>query len=153
MVINRWCWAIVLIVMTGYVFFSCTEEKPKTVVERAIAQTLLEQVDNFSALCRGLQAAAESSSVNETALRMVFLRARLAFKKMEWAAEYFEPTASRVVNGPPVQEVELSGVVIEPGGLQVIEGLLFPRYDTANKAELIRQIGLLQRGCVKYKTH
>ena len=44
-------------------------------------------------------------------------------------------------------------VVIEPGGLQVIEGLLFPRYDTANKAELIRQIGLLQRGCTKYKTH
>lgn len=153
MVINRWCRAIVLIVMAGYIFFSCTEEKPKVAVELSIAQTLLAQVDSFSALCRGLQAGAESSSVNEAALRDVFLRARLAFKKMEWAAEYFEPTASRVVNGPPVQEVELSGVVIEPGGLQVIEGLLFPAYDTARKAELIRQIGLLQRGCTKYKTH
>ena len=139
--------------MAGYVFFSCTEEKPKAAAEHVIAQNLLAQVDSFSALCRGLQAGAESSSVNGVALRGVFLRARLAFKKMEWAAEYFEPTASRVVNGPPVQEVELSGVVIEPGGLQVVEGLLFPRYDTANKAELIRQIGLLQRGCTKYKTH
>ena len=139
--------------MAGYVFFSCTEEKPKVAVERTIAQNLIEQVDSFSALCRGLQAGAESSSVNEAALRENFLRARLAFKKIEWAAEYFEPTASRVVNGPPVQEVELSGVVIEPGGLQVIEGLLFPAYDTAKKAELIRQIGLLQRGCTKYKTH
>jgi len=139
--------------MVGYVFFSCTEEKPKAAVELTIAQNLLAQVDSFSALCRGLQAGAESSSVNEAMLREYFLRVRLAFKKIEWAAEYFEPTASRVVNGPPVQEVELSGVVIEPGGLQVIEGLLFPAYDTAKKAELIRQIGLLQRDCTKYKTH
>ncbi|HEY4288651.1 MAG TPA: cytochrome c peroxidase [Puia sp.] len=153
MTINKWCWTILLIVMAGYVFFSCTEGKPKAAVEHIIAQTLVAQVDSFSALCRGLQAGAESSSVNEKQLRESFLRARLAFKKIEWAAEYFEPTASRSVNGPPVQEVELSGVVIEPGGLQVIEGLLFPRYDTANKAELIRQIGLLQRGCAKYKTH
>ncbi len=152
-IINKWCWAILLIVVAGYGFFSCTEEKPKAAVEHVIAQNLLAQVDSFSALCRGLQAGAGSSSFNETALRETFLRARLAFKKFEWAAEYFEPTASRGVNGPPVQEVELSGVVIEPGGLQVIEGLLFPRWDTANRAELLRQIGLLQRGCTKYKTH
>ena len=94
--------------MAGYVFFSCTEEKPrKAAAERVIAQNLLAQVDRFSALCRGLQAGAESSSVNEAVLREVFLRARLAFKKWSGAAEYFEPTASRVVNGPPVQEVEL----------------------------------------------
>ncbi|HTI89965.1 MAG TPA: cytochrome c peroxidase [Puia sp.] len=153
MTINRWCRAILLIVIVGYVFFSCTEGKPKAAVERVIAQTLLAQVDSLSALCRGLQAGAESSSVKEAVLREDFLRARLAFKKLEWAAEYFEPAASRVVNGPPVQEVELSGVVIEPGGLQVIESLLFPHYDTANKAELIRQIGLILRGCNKYTTH
>jgi len=44
-----------------------------------------------------------------------------AYKRFEWAAEYFDPAATRTVNGPPVQEVELSGVVIDPGGLQVIE--------------------------------
>jgi cytochrome c peroxidase len=73
--------------------------------------------------------------------------------RFEWAAEYFEPAATRTVNGPPVQEVELSGVVIDPGGLQVIEGLLFPSFDTANRAELVRQLELLQRACDRYKMH
>ena len=52
-----------------------------------------------------------------------------------------------------MQEVELSGVVIDPGGLQVIEGLLFPSFDTANRAELVRQLELLQRACDRYKMH
>ena len=153
MAINKWCWAILLIVTAGYVFFSCTEGKAKAAPERLIAQTLVTQVNSFSALCSSLRAGAESPLVNGRQLQENFLRMRVAFKKFEWAAEYFEPAVSRVVNGPPVQEVELSGVVIEPGGLQVIEGLLFPVFDTARKAELIRQTELLQRGCTKYKTH
>jgi cytochrome c peroxidase len=161
--------------LAGYVLFSCREEKKAAPAsEKIIAQTLLTQVDSFAALCSSLRAGVEGSSfgggrssgdgvsgeagsgvreAKEKQLRQLFLQARLAFKRFEWAAEYFEPAASRTVNGPPVKEVELSGVVIEPGGLQVIEGLLFPGYDTASKPELLRQLGLLQRGCVKYKTH
>ena len=69
------------------------------------------------------------------------------YKRFEWAAEYFEPATSRFVNGPPVEEAELSGQVFEPAGLQVIERFLFPVYDTAKKTELINQLSLLQSRC------
>ena len=56
------------------------------------------------------------------------------------------------MNGPPVQEVEISGQVFEPSGLQIIEGLLFPVYDSANKKELLKQLAVLQNGCNRYRT-
>jgi cytochrome c peroxidase len=138
--------SIGLLFLVGYGFFSCTEQKIKP--EKQVAQDLIGQVDSFAALCSGLKTGVEGSCF---AGQQVFLQARLAYKRFEWAAEYFEPAATRTVNGPPVQEVELSGVVIDPGGLQVIEGFLFPSFDTTKRAELDRQLGLLQRACDRYK--
>ena len=45
-----------------------------------------------------------------------------------------------------------SGQVIEPSGLQIIEGMLFPVYDTTRKRELLKQIAVLQTGCDRYRT-
>ena len=170
--------------LLGYVFFSCTQRGPAP--EKAIAGTLLVQVDSFAAACGRLQATAEGGMrggvgrargvegeggdsgvgggrargadegvgvVDEKKLQRLFLAARLAYKRFEWAAEYFEPAASRSVNGAPVQEVELSGQVFEPAGLQVIEGYLFPQVDTARVQDLVRQLQKLQSACGKYKTH
>jgi cytochrome c peroxidase len=121
--------------------------------EKIIAQTLLSQVDSFTARCLKLQNAVEKTVTDEKQLQQLFLQARLAYKNFEWAAEYFEPATSRFVNGPPVQEVEPSGQIFEPAGLQVIEGLLFPEYDTTKKAELINQLTALQSRIKKYKAH
>lgn len=140
-------------IIVAFVFFAC---KQKTVVppEQAIAQTLLTQVDSFAASKNQLLAAVKSPRVNEQQLQKIFLQTRLAYKKMEWATEYFSPAVSRFVNGPPVQEVEMAGgQVFEPAGLQVIEGYLFPRYDKTKQKELIQQITLLQTGCDRYKTY
>lgn len=148
-----------------FAFFSCGPQEQ--VPEKAIAQDLLLQVDSFAGLCAQLRAAVQGGSgavegtgaveagvVREKRLQDLFLQARVAYKKIEWAAEYFEPAASRFVNGPPVQEVEASShQVFEPAGLQVMEGWLFPRYDTARAPELIRQLDLLQSRCGKYKSH
>jgi len=138
--------------LLGYVFFSCTEQKIKP--EKQIARDLISQIDSFAALCSSLKAGVEGSSfVEKGMLQRQFLKARLAYKRFEWAAEYFDPAATRIVNGPPVQEVELSGVVIEPGGLQVIEGYLFPSYDTTKRSEIVRQLQLLEKTCERYKMH
>ena len=107
------------------------------------------QVDDFVADCAALQGAVEGGG---SGAQELFLRARLGYKRFEWAAEYFEPTASKIVNGPPVQEVELSGQVIEPSGLQVIEGYLFPRYDSSRKMDLLKQLQRITAACSKYKT-
>ena len=47
---------------------------------------------------------------------------------MEWAAAYFAPANARLINGPPVQEIEMPEMqVLDPAGLQVIEGIFIPQ--------------------------
>src|ERR1700682_2732999 len=103
---------ILLTLITCYFSTSCQEEIKSP--EKKIAKTLLTQIDSFASLCNKLKTEAESGSTDETHLRQTFLQTRLSFKKFEWAAEYFEPVTSKAVNGPPVQEVEISGQIIEP---------------------------------------
>jgi len=141
-----------LITIAGYSFFSCKRANPAP--EKAIAQTLIAQIDTFSARKNKLLAAVKSGQADEKQLQQLFLDLRISYKKFEWAAEYFDPAGSRFVNGPPVQEIEMmSGQVFEPAGLQVIEAYLFPKYDISQKAALIRQLTMLQTGCDKYKSH
>jgi len=141
-----------LIATFSYTFFSCTQRSPSR--EKIIANTLQAQVDTFVAIKNKMLAETEKPSANERELQNLFLQERLAYKKFEWASEYFNPAASRFVNGPPVQEIEMSsGQVFEPAGLQVIEGYLFPKYNVSQKPALINQLKLLQTGCDKYKSY
>jgi cytochrome c peroxidase len=141
-----------IVLISGYCFFSCKRANQHP--EKAIAQTVIAQVDSFSANKDKLLAAVKGGRASEKQLQQLFLDLRLSYKKFEWAAEYFDPAGSRFVNGPPVQEIEMtSGQVFEPAGLQIIEGYLFPKYGAAQKSELIRQLALLQTGCDKYKSH
>ena len=142
---------MLLTTIGGYNFLSCNSKAPAP--EKIITRKLILQSDTLAALCKNLQDMAEVKHVGEKRLQDLFLRARLAYKNFEWAAEYFEPATSRLVNGPPVEEVENSGQVLEPAGLQVIENYLFPKYDTSKQRELIQQLKLLQAACVKYKAH
>src|SRR5579862_4659622 len=108
-----------LLVLAGY--FSCRQKTPVQAPEKTIANTLVAQVDSFAIACDHLGAAIERG--NEKECQDLFLAARLAYKRFEWAAEYFEPATSRFVNGPPVPEVEASShAVFAPAGLQVMEG-------------------------------
>lgn len=142
--------SILFITITGFPFLSC---KQKTVPpEKAITETLLTQTDSFAALCKKLKTAIQSETANAAQLQSLFLKTRLAYKNFEWAVEYFVPVTSRFVNGPPVQEVEISGRVIEPAGLQVIESYLFPSYAVKRKAELVQQLDNLRSACENYHT-
>lgn len=141
-----------LFIICGLVCWGCHQPAPAP--EKAITQTLLAQVDSFSAINNALLREVKSNTANERQLQDLFLQSRIAYKTFEWAAEYFVPATSRFVNGPPVPEVELSSQqVFEPAGLQVIESYLYPVYDSTRSMELIKQLTLLQSACVKYKTH
>ncbi len=140
-----------LVSVTGFLFFSC--QPKETVPEKDIAHRLVKQVDSFVASCQKLATAAAKPGADEKELQHLFLEARMTYKSFEWAAEYFEPATSRFVNGAPVQEVEPSGQVFEPAGLQVIEGYLFPHYDATKKVELQKQLSDLPLRCKKYTSH
>ncbi|RSK50192.1 cytochrome-c peroxidase [Hymenobacter rigui] len=79
-------------------------------------------------------------------LRRSFRTARLLYKRVEPFTEYYMPGTARLLNGPPIGEVEVAeNKDFEPGGLQVIEALLYPDFDPANRAELERQVRALHR--------
>lgn len=134
----------------AFIFYTCTGKKPAP--EKTIAEKLLTQVDSFSTLADTLRSAVQTHAP-ATRLQTLFLQTRLAYKRMEWAAEYFDPTAARIVNGPPIQEVELNGHVITPAGLQVIEAWLFPAYDTTHSQDLLTQLERIRFACKQYKLH
>jgi cytochrome c peroxidase len=142
--------SLLLTFIIGYTFFSCNQQVKAP--EKSIAEALLIQIDSFASVCKTLGQAVENGSGDEK-LQSLFLQARLAYKKIEWATEYFDPAASMRVNGPPVQEVETSGQVIEPSGLQIIENILFPNYDKGRIKDLKRQLSGLQPDCERYRSH
>lgn len=143
---------ILLVAFFSAIFFSCMQSENKS-PEKTIAQILIAEVDSFASACNDLQKEIKSNYGNEKHVQDLFLRARRAYKTFEWASEYFVPATSRYVNGPPVPEVEISGQVLEPAGLQVIEPILFPHYDSSQKNTLDQQLILLQANCAQYKLH
>ncbi|RSK34467.1 cytochrome-c peroxidase [Hymenobacter metallilatus] len=79
-------------------------------------------------------------------LRRSFRVARLLYKRVEPFTEYYMPGTARLLNGPPIGEVEVAeNKDFEPGGLQVLETLLYPRYDSTSRAELVREVKAVQR--------
>lgn len=85
------------------------------------------------------------NSNNIDSLRATFLACRSAYKPIEPFTEYYFPATSRLVNGPPLPEIEVEETKeFEPGGLQVIEELIYPEFDPANREELVREIGKLR---------
>ncbi len=143
--------SVILFTAIGYTLIFCKQKTVKS--EKSIELTIRKQVDSFSAICSKLQAAVSGGSPGKD-LQIDFLMARLAYKKYEWAAEYFTPEISALVNGPPVQEVEMPDArIINPAGLQVIEGFLFPVYDSSKRKELIAQLYLLQADCDNYRSY
>ncbi len=142
---------ILLIATVGNAIIFC---KQKTVNhEKEIELTVQARIDSFSVACTKLQAGVTNGTSSGAELQKLFLSARLAYKKFEWAAEYFVPETSGLVNGPPVEEVEMPDLhIIQPSGLQVIEGFLFPVYDSSRKRELIAQLFSLQSDCENYRS-
>jgi len=143
--------SILIVVVAVVAFFSL--RAGKVAPEKAIEQNLLVQIDSFTNLKNQLLIAAESKNVNEKQLQQLFKDTRLAYKKFEWAAEYYQPIATRFINGPPVKEVEIDGTTFNPAGLQVIENYLFPKYDKAKNKELITQLKLIDDNVTKYKVY
>jgi cytochrome c peroxidase len=142
-------------------FYAVRPETP----EQAIARSLSGQVTFFDSLVAGPFIAAVQSGAGQGELQQLFLEARRAYKRWEWAAEYWNPGLARLVNGEPVAEADpivqadatAEGAtpgrfrVIEPQGLQVIETILFPRYDTTRKEQLLDQLRRLDAVSRQYK--
>lgn len=74
-----------------------------------------------------------------------FKKSRLAYKKNEWAIEYFIPETARFMNGPALDEMELEeNRSFEPHGFQVIEEMIYPEYKKEDKENITRELNIFQ---------
>ena len=129
---------------------NCRPQPQQTPIEQAKAW-FIKDLDTLEHLINVELTQLAERSNDQDSLQAVFLKSRLQYKKIEHFAEYFFPTTSRLVNGPPLPEYELEeNKSFEPGGLQVIEEHLFP-FDTASRADLVREIKKLQPELRRYR--
>jgi cytochrome c peroxidase len=91
-----------------------------------IHSTYLRHRDSLDAAVSEL-ARLPTASDPETA-RMIFRRARVAYKRIEYLVGYQVPDAVIALDGAPLPRIDEHMVdgVLPPTGLQVIEGALFP---------------------------
>jgi len=131
---------ILLVFLLIGIFSYCVSLKKDSsdLVKKEIQKNIRELKEAVDAK---LLNAAQKGDVPE--LQKAFLAARLAYKRIEWATEYYAPGTSRHLNGAPLPEIEVEETkTFEPAGLQVIEGLIFP-FDKGKKKELIKEINVL----------
>jgi len=132
--------SFVIILSFSAIIFSCQPEKTPTEKVYQFFKTDVEELvklnDHF------LKSVKEKNG--KEVLQKEFLALRLQFKKTEAFAEYFTPTTVRLVNGAPLDEIEEEeNAVFEPGGLQVIEELIYTD-EKIEEEELVRQIRKMQ---------
>jgi cytochrome c peroxidase len=78
---------------------------------------------------------------NEKKIQQQFLKTRAIYKQIETITEYYFNYYAVKLNGPPIpffEEDEPDMGQQHPAGMQVVEGLIFPVYDAANKKELVK---------------
>lgn len=92
------------------------------------------------------------SDLSETLIHAQFLEAHQSYKRVEMLSEYYSPAVSKSINGPAIPEFEESdNVTVPPEGFQVIEELVFPKYDRKSKEELMQQLGILSANLIRLK--
>ncbi|KQX15694.1 cytochrome-c peroxidase [Flavobacterium sp. Root420] len=122
-------------------FFSCQKNE---VSKTTIKQDLLVDLTKLNNEIIQFEKLVNNNSSQKEILEQ-FKKSRLAYKKVEWAIEYFIPDTARFMNGPALDEMELEeNKSFEPHGFQVIEEMIYPEYTIENKKDIIRELHIFQ---------
>jgi cytochrome c peroxidase len=82
---------------------------------------------------------------DEQGIRKSFLRARQQYKRLEFYMEYFFPTTAVLLNGAPIDEIELGENLVEaPTGFQVMEELIYEKPTSENRQGLLNEVKKMQ---------
>ncbi|WP_229320846.1 cytochrome-c peroxidase [Larkinella knui] len=122
----------------------------KSATQRVKGQFSTDLAAFDAVLSEQLLPLAENSRHSDS-LKAAFRACRRAYKKLEPFTAYYFPATTRLVNGPPLPEIEAEdNRISEPGGLQVIEAFIFPEFNLDQRSGLVREIKKLRRELVRY---
>lgn len=140
-----------LIINLLLLFFLSSCEKKYTSI--STQKQLILDIKSLESKVTDFQKKVNTSS-SEKEIQQAFINARLAYKKVEWAVEYFTPDPARFINGPALDELEVAeNTFLPPNGFQVIEELIYPNYPIDNKTELLREIRILNGNLIQIEQH
>jgi len=89
---------------------------------------------------------------DEKAIKQYFLQARIKYKQLEYYIEYFFPSTAVMLNGAPIDEIELGENLIEnPTGFQVMEEIIYDKPTTENRKELENEVKKMQLNLQRIK--
>jgi cytochrome c peroxidase len=122
-----------LIIISGFIFiitaFSFFTKKRIGPADE-VKVYYLQQAKQFEADIASLQALVAAG--NEKQLQQQFIKARLAYKKIETVVEYYFNFFAVKINGPAIpffEEDEPDMGQQQPAGMQLIEGMIFPVFN------------------------
>jgi len=82
---------------------------------------------------------------DEKAIKHSFLQARVKYKHLEYYIEYFFPSTAVMLNGAPIDEIELGENLIKnPTGFQVMEEIIYDNPTTENRKVLANEVKKMQ---------
>ncbi|SDE11767.1 cytochrome-c peroxidase [Pedobacter soli] len=131
-----------LISLTTVLSIFCKTET-KTTAEQ-IKTDFDEQLTEFQSIIdQKLFKAAQNR--DEKAIKQAFLLARAKYKQLEYYIEYFFPSTAVMLNGAPIDEIELGENLIEnPTGFQVMEEIIYESPTKENRLELLNEVKKMQ---------
>ena len=130
-------------------FFSCQKQYTSLTIQ----EELLSNLEKLNQEVRAFEKVANENP-NQKQLQKSFETSRIAYKKIEWAVEYFTPDPARFINGPALDELEVEeNKFLSPSGFQVIEELIYPQYFASNSSALKREIAVLKGLIAQVKEH
>jgi len=124
-------------------WLACKQQHAQTNAQKVQAYQL-EQVKMADSAIKKLKVLVEQDAP-APAVQQACKEARLAYKRTEFLAEYYTPLTAKGINGAPIPVMDDNDQhrTDQPEGFQVLEPLLFPNCDKANKEELLTQLGIM----------
>jgi cytochrome c peroxidase len=120
-------------------FVACEKKSKHQEVNELFQSDITLLVEKVAKLKYSVQ-----SDSTEAQIQRQFLEAHQSYKKVEMLSEYYSPAVSKAINGPAISEFEENDkVTVPPEGFQVIEELVFPKYNKTSKKELVQELGIL----------
>lgn len=139
-----------LIVLIGWM--ACISKQKETIPQQ-VRMYYLDQIAGTDTLVQQLYAKIQNNGTSKE-LQVLFKSARIAYKKVEFLAEYYNPLTAKAINGAPIPSMDDNDQhkIDQPEGFQMIEPYLFPEYNQSQKQGLIEQVAILKANLVRLKS-
>lgn len=133
---------LIILGMSVIVVFSvtfCAQNKKTNAV--AIKDQVTKEIYKLETLVNADLLPLAINSKDTLAIKKSFLECRNQFKVIEYYIEYFFPSTAKVLNGPPINEIELGENLVEPpGGFQVMEDYIYNDLTSEAREELVNEV-------------